>query len=60
MTDKHYYIYKGYWWFAPCTDRKVFHKASGLIIKSYTNEEFKRLHQDSDIVWERVEDGNNA
>ena len=59
---KHYYIYKGYWWYYPCTENKVFHKAQGLIIKSYTEEEFKRYYKDSIFVWEKVEEvksGNN-
>ena len=56
MTKKHYYIYKGYKWFYPCTEHKVFNEAKGLVIKSYTDEEFKRLHQDTNYVWERVEE----
>lgn len=54
MGKKHYYIYKGYYWFYPATERKVFHKANGLIIKSYTDKEFKKLHQDTNFVWEKV------
>lgn len=55
MGSKHYYIYKGYWWFSPWVDRKVFHEAPGLIIKCYTEEEFKKIHCDPNIVWEKVE-----
>lgn len=61
MTKKHYYIYKGYKWFYPCTDYKVFHEAGGIVIKCYTEAEFKRLHQDPNVIWERVEEqGENT
>ena len=57
---KHYYIYKGCWWFYPRTDYKAFHEARGLIIKCYTDAEFKRCHQDSNAVWEKVEEVDNG
>ena len=60
MQKRHYYIYKGYYWYIPWDERKVlFHEANGLIVKCYTDEEFEKFYGDSCEVWERVkEDGN--
>lgn len=56
MDKRHYYIYKGYYWYYPYTERKDFHKANGLIIKSYTDEEFKKYWQHTNFVWEKVKE----
>ena len=58
MSKRHYYVLKGSYWSYPCVKSEwFFHEAKGLIIKSYTDEEFKKIQENNpNDVWERIEE----